>query len=143
MNPSKPMLCLLLLASLLALPGCQGATRDALGRGATYADPPLESRSVNIQVFRQAAKLTFSNTTPNTLPAGRLWVNGQFGYEIGETAVGQSRTLPLNLFENEFGDRFRAGGFFATEPPSRLVLVELESGGELIGFTIGQDDPDA
>lgn len=137
------MLCVVLLLTGLSLLSCRGGTRDAMGGGATYAHPPIEKRTVNVQVFRQAATLTFSNTTPSTLPAGRLWVNGQFGYEIDETAVGQTRSLPLHLFENEFGDRFRAGGFFATDPPSRLVLVELESGGELIGFTIGQDDPDA
>ena len=44
--------------------------------------------------------------------------------------------LPLRDFVNEFGERFEAGGFFATERPDPLLLVQYESRGRLWSLVV-------
>ena len=55
--------------------------------------------------------------------------------------IGQTRRFDLREFVNEYGERFRAGGFFATERPDDVVLVQIEHGGRLDGLlVVGTED---
>ena len=40
---------------------------------------------------------------------------------------GQTLRFRLREFEDQHGQAFRAGGFFATREPERMVLAELET----------------
>ena len=70
--------------------------------------------------------MTFTNTAPTALGPGRIWINAAFSRPTGRIPVGASVEYSLQEFVNEYGQRFRAGGFFAIEPPDDLVLVEIE-----------------
>lgn len=52
------------------------------------------------------------------------------GSAVPTIAIGDTCTLELTDTHDEFGDTFRAGGFFAAEPPQRLVLVQVEQPGD-------------
>jgi len=41
--------------------------------------------------------------------------------------VGEHLIFKLTEFTDEFGEPFRAGGFFATETPDMLALAEIET----------------
>jgi len=41
--------------------------------------------------------------------------------------VGETISAPLGRFADENSDRFKPGGFFATEDPDLLAVVELET----------------
>lgn len=117
-----------LAAGVLALPACHGPVQ----RGAATeprAYPYAETRGdvENIQVFRDGTHLRLTNTTATGFGAGRLWVNRRFSREIDGLAVGESLDLNLYEFVDQYGDKFRAGGFFATQDPDNVVLVQLEA----------------
>ena len=56
------------------------------------------------------------------------------GFDIEGLAVGETLELDLREFKDQFGSAFRAGGFFASERPQRLVLLQIETKGEGAGL---------
>lgn len=124
-----------LLAALGAgLAGCHtGAEIDA-GR----AFPMAKDQSVraDIQVLRDVTHITFTNTTATDLPAGVIWANSAYAREFPGLRVGDTITLDLREFRNQFHEKFRAGGFFSTERPHELVRVQIETPDSLIGLTV-------
>lgn len=94
----------------------------------------------DIQVFRDVGTMRFTNTSPRTFEPSRIWINQRFSRLFAGVAPGETVELPLIEFVDEYGDTFRAGGFFANRSPEALVLVQIESGeGEsavLDGFVV-------
>ena len=108
--------------------GCSTGPRlEALDSGRSYPAAKAQSGVLNIQLIRDQAELTLTNTTARTMGPTVIWLNQEFWYEIAGLEVGDSVRLPLGEFRNEYGKRFRAGGFFATERPKNVVLAQLEA----------------
>ena len=133
-------LAVLVGAGLLA--GCSGSG-NILARPTSYEGVPpsplAQAEVLNIQVLRNVTDLELTNTSARAFGPGLLWVNERFSYPIDGLAIGESLDLPLRDFVDEFGDPFRAGGFFATREPDPVVLAQLESGGVLYGLLLGGD----
>ncbi len=133
------------LAALLCLAGC-GQTGSRVDAG--LPEYPIDLRQatvLDIQVVRHDTTITLTNTTARSIGKARMWVNGWYSLEIDGLAVGQTRTLDLYDFKDPYGTEFRAGGFFATQRPDRLVLAQLEPLGveprELLGLVVvGRSD---
>ena len=89
----------------------------------------VQSEVVNVQVFRRDTTLELTNTTARNFGPGTLWLNGRFSRKIDGMAIGQTLVLNLREFEDEYGDPFRAGGFFAADPPERVVMTQYEADG--------------
>lgn len=106
--------------------GCQRAPRQV-----EYARPyPLalvRADTLNIHVIREGPQITLTNTTARTFGPSTLWLNNRYGYPIGGLEVGETIALNLGRFADENSDRFKPGGFFATERPDLLVVTELET----------------
>jgi hypothetical protein len=68
-----------------------------------------------------------------------MWINAWFSREFKGLAVGESVEMSLFDFKDQYGDTFRAGGFFATQKPTRLVLAQLEYENELVGLVVVGD----
>ena len=81
-----------------------------------------------MQVERDDTRLRLTNTSARAFGPSTLWVNAGFSREISEFGLGDSLELDLREFVDEFGNPFRAGGFFATRQPHDVVLVEIEDG---------------
>jgi len=119
---------LALAGGTLTLPGCHGPVqRGAKTEPRVYPFDETRGDVQDIQVFREGTRLKLTNTTATGFGPGRLWVNQRFSRQIDGLAVGQSLDLNLYEFVDEFGDKFRAGGFFATDDPDNVVLVQLEA----------------
>ena len=131
-TPSRALLCGLLLYALL-LPAC--ASRGIV-EGPAYPSEKPQARALDIQVFRSSTKITFTNTTAQSYPACRMWLNAWYSREIPPLGIGESLTLNLRTFKDEFGESFRAGGFFAGKRPTRLVLAQLERDDHLLGLIV-------
>ncbi|MBN8598543.1 MAG: hypothetical protein J0L78_12805 [Planctomycetes bacterium] len=96
-----------------------------------YARPyPKElpaGQTVDVQVFRRSKTLDFTNTTATPLGPGTIWLNRRFSRPLKDPiGVGQTVSLPLREFRDEFGDPFREGGFWASDIPDALVLCQVE-----------------
>ncbi len=103
-----------------------------------YPDGAVQSRVVDAQAYRDGTDLVVTNTTAERWAAGTVWLNGQFSRKIDGLDLGEAVRLPLGEFRNEHGEAFRAGGFFSTERPDTVVLVQLEQGEELVGVVVVQ-----
>jgi hypothetical protein len=117
--------------------GCTG-TR-AIEEGEVYPQQIAQGSTLDVQVFRSETTISFTNTTPAALPAGRMWLNGWYSDAFAGLAPGASVTLDLRNFKDRYGDTFRAGGFFATELPEKLVLVQIHSGEQVVGLKVVSD----
>jgi hypothetical protein len=116
--------------------GCAGDAR--IGDGPQY--PTVDqSGVVDVQVRRNTTQITLTNTTPTTLGPGRLWLNQWFSREIGAIESGATVTFELSDFKDRYDDAFRAGGFFATQVPAKLVLAQIERDGVLTGLVVVGD----
>lgn len=127
----RPALAALGLAALVGLSGCTEATID---NRPVYPEK-LQAKVLNVQVIRDETQITMTNSSAQDLPAGRLWINQWFSREFPGLAIGQTVTYDLFEFQDRYGDTFRAGGFFATQRPDRVVQVQVEdASGELTGL---------
>ena len=79
----------------------------------------------DIQVFREVAEIRFTNSTPIDFGASTIWINKRFSYPIAGIASGETVTMDLRVFVDQWGETFRAGGFYAQRDPAPVVLVEL------------------
>ncbi len=123
----------LLTGGSAALP-LGGCAAKQIGDGPAYPEQTRQARVLDIHVVRDETEISFTNTSGQDLPAGRLWINHWYSREFAGLAIGQSVTMSLFEFKDRYGDAFRAGGFFATDKPDRVVQVQLEAGEEIIGL---------
>lgn len=124
MRPATLAVCS--CAACLCLAGCRSAPTPVDWAREYPIELVRAPKPLDIQVFRNARTLEFSNTTANALPAGTLWINRRFALPFDGLPVGARFERPLTDFRDEFSDPFRAGGFFAREAPDTVVMVELE-----------------
>jgi hypothetical protein len=113
-------LCLLFLQA-----GCH-STPSPKPYARAYPDLK-QSEVLNIQVVRRPKAIEFTNTTARTFGPSTVWINARFCQPIDGLAIGESKTLRMKDFRDEFQDTFRGGGFFAVEPPERLALAQIET----------------
>lgn len=129
----------LVAAAALGTAGCHSGS-DVETAGPVYPDAVLQSRVLDVQVVRDDTVITMTNTTARGFGPSRLWVNGWYSLEIEGFAVGQTLKLSLHDFQDRYGTAFRAGGFWATRRPERLVLAQIEpldaEPRELIGLVV-------
>lgn len=124
--------CAVVGASLVVcgLGGCRamGLDEATVETGPVY---PQEARQVgvlDVQVIRRGTSIELTNSTGEVL-AGRLWLNRWWAGELAAVEPGQTARVSLHGFVDRYNEGFRAGGFFATEQPTKLVHVQLERGG--------------
>ncbi|GAB4554361.1 MAG: hypothetical protein Tsb0013_16970 [Phycisphaerales bacterium] len=113
--------------TILALLG--GCRSGAPAEGRAYPPGP-SAETLDIQVEREETVLRLTNTSARSFGPSTLWVNAGFSHPIDGFGIGETLVLDLGSFVDEYGNRFRAGGFFATRQPHDLVLAELEDGAD-------------
>ncbi len=118
---------------VVALPACR--TRVS-GSGRPYPMELTQTETLNIQVVRDSTQIRVTNTTARSIGTSTLWINGSFSRLIEGIEIGETVTLSLKEFRNEYNEQFRAGGFFATERPERLVQAQLETEGRMLGLVV-------
>ncbi len=109
------------------LGGCAG--RREITQGRAYPKTTARGPSLDIQVIRRSTRIELTNTTARNFGPSILWLNGRFSKEVDAFAIGQTLTLRLKDFKDQYGEAFRGGGFFATEKPELLSLAEIEPDG--------------
>ena len=110
-----------------------GTADTALDKDASrpYPIDLAKQPSLSIQVLRDVSMIKMTNTTAHVFGASTIWLNSRYSHEIPGLGIGETLTLSLDDFTDEFGQHFHGGGFFAIERPDPLVMVEIETNGEL------------
>lgn len=132
----KTLKVCVLAAAALGLWACGG------GPSESAREFPLEKprgAQLGIQVIRSETHITLTNTTAQSFGPSTLWVNRWYSRPIDGLAVGETLHLGLSSFRDNASERFSAGGFWATQQPTRLVSADLETDGELFGLVVIAD----
>lgn len=103
-----------------------GACASNATPGPRFPDALRQAATIDVQVVRETTTIHFTNTSARAVGPSRLWLNRRYSRQIPPLGIGDSMELDLDQFVDEFGGRFRAGGFFAAEAPERLVQAQLE-----------------
>ncbi len=122
------------LLGALALAGCTSGEKTLVDGTPLPADLK-QTRTLDIQVTRTGTDITMTNTTDLTL-TGRLWANQWWSRTIEPIAPAQRVTLDLRTFLDKHNTPFNAGGFFSTQPPDKLVQLQLQTDAELLGLLV-------
>ena len=83
--------------------------------------------TADIQVFRDEQIIELVNATVHTYRNFDIWINQRYVLQVDQMLAGETIRLSLWDFFDERGDRFNAGGFWATREPERVRLVELQA----------------
>lgn len=134
-NRSSAPLALLALLAAMTLAGCQSGP-SAAATGPAYPEEKAQTTTLDIQVVRDETRISLTNTTARAFGKSRLWINRWFSRDIEQFDVGQTLEFDLTEFRDQYGESFRAGGFFATKKPERLVLAQLETADTLVGLVV-------
>lgn len=129
----------LLIGLILGAGFGAGCAAGPVDYARAYPENKEPAQTINVQVFRREDHISFTNTSPYDFGPSTLWVNAAYSRPIDALHIGQTVDLSLHDFRNEHSQPFRAGGFFATELPSKLVLAEIESGDRLYGLIVVED----
>jgi hypothetical protein len=146
------------LAATIWLTGCASGEPEEIAY-ARELPPQLVQREVlNIHVLHRpttfgGASIELTNTSDRAFGPSTLWLNARYSRPIEGFAVGQTLVIPITEFVDQHSDRARAGGFFATEAPERIVLAQIEvpaagdgaaavGGGTLIGLIVAGKQED-
>jgi hypothetical protein len=133
----------LALALSLVVAGCSSAPTRDFSAAREFPDDLKRTAVLDVQVKRDVTRITTTNTSGRAFAEPTvIWINRRFSRSIGAWGVGETLTLDLDQFRDNFGEQFRAGGFFSANRPDDVVLVELETGSgdarELIGLVVVQ-----
>lgn len=124
----------MLAAGVLATTGCNVGGQSKVGANLPVYPAELPKREVlDIHALRDGTRVSLTNSTTTAFGPSRLWINRWFSRDIDGLAIGQQLDLSLSEFKDQYGEEFRAGGFFATRKPDRLVLMQIESEGAMYG----------
>lgn len=120
--------------------GCAGPAQ--IRQGPVYPAALPRADALDIQVIRRGTKIELTNTSARRFGESTMWLNQRYGLGIKGMEVGETVTLPLGDFLDEYSQKFRAGGFFATKRPEKVALAELATETEVVGLVvIGGRDP--
>jgi hypothetical protein len=122
---------------LLIGSGCARKTFDPAW--ATWPYPEALHTSGNVadmQVFRDLTEIEIVNTTAHSYSNVDVWVNQRYVAHVNAIPAGQTITISLWDFKDEYGNRFYAGGFFRTFTATPVRMVEIQTSAEapLIGL---------
>lgn len=108
--------------------GCRlfNETSHATPRG-VYPDSIAKGEVFDVQVFRQSTHLRLTNTTTREFGPSMIWLNQRYSSPIDALASGETIEMDLKAFVDEFGETYRAGGFFSQRVPAPVVLCQLET----------------
>lgn len=119
----------------MGVAGCRSASSPELA-GPEYPDEVVQAKTLDIQVVRTETVIRLTNTTARSFGKSTLWMNRWYSHPIEKFGVGETLELSLWDFRDENGEAFRAGGFFATRRPDRLVQAQLETDGSMHGLVV-------
>jgi hypothetical protein len=128
---------LLPIVLLVAAAGCERVMYDAGRATRAYPQKLHKSTSVDIQAFPEGTRLDIVNSTPRSYGPCDVWVNQRYMSHLKGLPAGATVSMSLWDFWDERGDRFSAGGFWRTERPTPVRMIELQVGEDqpLVGLT--------
>lgn len=96
-------------------------------------DAPI-IRTLDVQIFRDGSHIELVNHTTQSLADFDLWLNERYLRHVAALPPGESVTLSLYEFLDEFNEPFRGGGIWSTKLPEPIVKAEVQTANGLVGL---------
>ena len=128
---------LIACASCVALLfGCSRSTFIAERATQAYPAELHNTRTLDVQVFREGTDIRIVNTSPISFESFDLWLNKRYVRHVDALPAGETIVLSLWEFYDHRGEVFNAGGFFASYDPTplRLAQIQLDDETPMIGL---------
>ncbi len=125
------------LSAALMQTACMSGGRLTEGtqpRPYPYDAPIL--RTLDVQVFRDGSKIELVNHTTQPLADFDLWLNERYVRRIEALPPGESVTVSLYEFLDEYQEPFRGGGLWSTKLPDPVVKAEVQDSEGLVGLIV-------
>ena len=126
-----------------ALTGCERKMYDPEWATQPYPSRLHSTQTVDMQVFRRETEIEIVNSTARSYQDIDVWVNQRYVHAVDSLPAGQTVTLSLWDFHDEWGGTFNAGGFFRAYEPTPVRLVEIQPGAAqpLVGLVTIRREP--
>ena len=137
MNRLRVMAGAMCVATTLAQTSCMSKGR--LTEGTQPRPYPYDAeilRTMDVQIFRDGSKIELVNHTTQPLADFDLWLNERYMRRIDSLPPGESVTVSLYEFLDEYEEPFRGGGIWSTKLPDPIVKAEVEGSDGLIGLIV-------
>lgn len=115
---------------VLGLQSCSGRRYEPSLATRPYPVMLDQDRMVDVQVFRDGGDLIITNASPQSFIDFDLWINRRYMLYVDRLEAGETRTFAFGDFFDQWGESPVAGGFFRTEIPTPIVLVQIQIGEE-------------
>jgi hypothetical protein len=147
-NPSGMVrLLLMALVACIVCPaflfGCSRSTYIAERATRAYPAHLHNTRTLDVQVFREGTDIRIVNTSPISFASFDLWLNKRYVRHIDALPAGETIVLSLWDFYDHRGEVFNAGGFFASYDPTplRMTQIQLDDETPMIGLVTIRSEP--
>ena len=122
----RPGWILFFLSLMFVYSGCGRVMYVPTQATRSYSHELHTIDTVDIQVFRDVELIELVNATVHSYLDFDIWINQRYVLHVDQMLAGETIRLSLWDFFDERGDRFNAGGFWATREPERVRLVEMQ-----------------
>ncbi len=128
------MVCLLILLAA----GCERVWYAPAKATRPYPHHLHKANAIDMQVFREGDALQIVNSTPRSYRDFDLWINQRYVRRVDVLLVGDTVQISLWDFYDQWGEAFNAGGFWRTDEPMPVRLVQMQLGEDqpLIGLVM-------
>jgi len=132
-----------LVSGVLIAGGCSRTVFQPERATRAYPAHLHNTRTLDIQVFREDTNIRLVNTSPISFRDFDLWLNQRYVRRVESLPAGETVILSLWDFYDDRGEVFNAGGFFASFDPTplRLTQIQLDEETPLIGLVTIRSEP--
>jgi len=86
-----------------------------------------EVQVADVQIHPGDTTITIVNASPVSYEPATVWVNQRYALTLDRLAAGETTTVSLWEFFDQWGQRYPAGGFWRTVDPVPVLLVEIQT----------------
>ena len=113
---------------LVTLAACRLAPYEPGKATRAYPTDLVQGSVVQIQVVPQEQSVKLVNATASGFRDFDLWLNRRYMTHVPELASGDTLEIPLDRFWDERGETPNTGGWFRYYQPTRIVLMQMQTG---------------
>jgi len=109
-----------------AVPGCGGRVYDPARATRPYPEKLSQGETIQAEVSRHGTELLIVNATPQSFSDFDVWVNQRYMHHVDSLKAGESLRINITDFFDAWGETPIPGGFFRTEQPTPVILVQFQ-----------------
>ena len=118
--------CFWLFLACAVVGGCGGRVYDPAMATRSYPQALSQGDTIQAEAYRDGERLVIVNATPRAYADFDVWINQRYMHHVDEIAAGETLHLDITGFFDAWGETPVPGGFFRTEAPTPIVLVQFQ-----------------